>query len=159
MRVRNSRINNTMAGLLEKKMTEFEIQANEKPAGDFPEEDSGEFGAKFPGYRWEMKSQPFEMPDMTGALTAKSGGVDQMTLTIVHSMADYIKQAVKEMTVSVYYKGRKGHEVKQSAAMYIIDYTKELPMPGGMPGGGAPGTTGGAPASGGSGPAAGPKGP
>ena len=143
MRVRNARINNTMATLLEKKMTEIEVLSTEKSINDISEEDAGDFGAKFPGYRWEQKSQPFEMPDMTGALTAKSGGADQMTLTIMHTMSDYIKQAVKEVNVTVFYKSRRGKEVKQSATIYAIDYSKELPMPGGLPGGGSGGGLGG----------------
>lgn len=142
MRVRNARINNTMAGLLERKMTEYEIRAKEKPITDIPEEEAGDFGAKFPGYRWEMKSKEFEMPNITGALTARDGGVDEMTLLIIKTTQDYIKEAVKELSVSVFYKGR-ANEVKHTATTYLIDYTKEIPMPGGIPGAG--GAAGGAP--------------
>ena len=140
-RVRNSRINNTMAMLLEKKMTEYEIRAKEKSAADIPEEEGDSFGAKFPGYRWTMKMQPFEMPNMSGALTAREGGADEMTLMIVDTMSKYIKEAVKELNVTVYYKGRTGGEVKHSATSYLIDYTKEIPLPA-IPGGGVPGGTG-----------------
>jgi Tfp pilus assembly protein PilV len=149
MRVRNARINNTMAGLLERKMTEYEVQAKEKLIGEFPEEDAGDFGAKFPGYKFTMKTQPFEMPSMTNAMTAKEGGADEMTLMIVKTISEYIKDAVKEMEVTVSYKGKGGHEIKQSATIYIVDYTKDIPMPAGMPGGGAGGLSGGASPGGG----------
>jgi len=137
MRVRNARINNTLASLLEKKMTEYEVKAKEKPQEELPESESGDFGAKFPGYRWEMKSQPFEMPDLSGALTSKEGGADEMTLMIVKTTAEYVKQACKEVQVSVFYKPQRGRELQHSATTYLVDFTKEIPMPGGMGAGGA----------------------
>jgi general secretion pathway protein I len=136
-RVRNTRINNTVAGLLERKMTEYEVRTKEKPITDLPEEESGDFGPKFPGYRWEMKAQPFEMPDLTGVLGAGGDRVDPMLITIMRTTATFFKEAVKEMSVTVLYKGKTGNEIRHSATTYIIDYTKELPMPEGMP---APGT-------------------
>lgn len=155
-RVRNARLNNTMAMLLERKMTEFQILAKEKPLGEIKEEDGGDFGAKFPGYRWEMKSQSFEMPNMAGAMSARKEGVDELTLTIVNSLSQYIKDAVKEMSVTIFFKARNGREIKQSATLYLIDYAKELPIPG-LPGGmGAPGAAPGA-APGGTPPAGGAK--
>ena len=54
---------------------------------------------------------------------------------------------LKAKTVS--YKGNGGHEIKQSATIYIVDYTKDIPMPAGMPGGGAGGLSGGASPGGG----------
>lgn len=138
VRVRNARINNTMAGLLEKKMTEYEIKAKEKPSEELSESESGDFGAKFPGYSWEMKSQPFELPNMTGALSSRSGGVDEMTLMIMRTTNDYIKLAVKEMQVTVIYKNKRGRDLTHSATTYMIDFTKEIPMPPGL-GAAAPG--------------------
>jgi general secretion pathway protein I len=154
MRIRNARINNTMAGLLERKMTEFEIKYKDKTGDEIEDDATGDFGAKFPGYRWEMKSQKFEMPDMTAALTSKQGGVDEMTLTILKTVTDFIKECVKELSVTVFYKGRIGKEIKASVATYFVDYTKELQVPG-MGGGGAPGAggaPGGAPGGGGTSP-------
>lgn len=142
MRVRNARINNTLASLLEKKMTEYEIKAKEKPQEVLPESESGDFGAKFPGYRWEMSSQPFEMPDLSGALASKEGGVDEMTLMIIKTTAEYVKQACNEVQVSVYYKPQRGRELQHSATTYLVDFSKEIPIPG-MGGGGAGGASGG----------------
>lgn len=141
-RVRNARVNNTMAMLLERKMTEYEVLAKEKPISEIPEEEGDSFGAKFPGYRWTMKSQPFEMPNLSGALTAREGGADEMTLMIVNTMTTYIKEAVKEVNVSVYYKSRSGREIQHSATSYFVDYAKEIPLPG-MPGGAGGGAGGG----------------
>jgi general secretion pathway protein I len=147
IRVRNARINNNMASLLEKKMTEYEIKSKEKPQEELPEADGGDFGPKFPGYRWEMKSQPFEMPDISGSLSSKEGGVDEMTLMIVKTTAEYIKDACKEIQVTVFYKPQRGREISHSATTYLVDFSKEIPMPGGIPGGAA-GSGGGNPLGG-----------
>jgi general secretion pathway protein I len=140
-RLKNARINNTMAMLLERKMTEYEVIIKEKSIKEIKDEESGDFGAKFPGYRWEMKSQAFEMPSMTGALTADKEGADSMVLMIVDTVGKFIKEVVREMSVTVYFKGSSGKEVRHTATTYLVDYTKEMPVPGmpggaGMPGGG-----------------------
>ncbi|HVK62303.1 MAG TPA: prepilin-type N-terminal cleavage/methylation domain-containing protein [Bdellovibrionales bacterium] len=141
-RVKNSRVNNTMAILLERKMTEIEIMYRGKPFEEIKEEDGGDFGPQFPGYRWEMSSQPFEMPDLSGALISREGGATESLLMIVKTIAEFMKEAVREASVTVIYKDRRGTEVKHSVATYFVDYTKELSVPG-LPAGG-----GGAPAGG-----------
>lgn len=152
-RVRTTRINNSMAVLLERKMTEIEVFYKEKPLGEIKEADAGDFGEMYPGFTWEMTSKEFEMPDMSGPLTSRDGGADEMTMTIVKTMTEFISDSVREVTVTVSYKPRKGKTLQHSVTQYFVDYTKELPLPG-MPagagggGGGAPG--GGAPAPGGS---------
>jgi len=130
MRVLNARINNNLANLLERKITEYEVLAKEKPQNEIPESEAGDFGPKFPGYRWEMSSQPFEMPDITGTLSSREGGVDEMTLMIVRTTRDYIKESAKEIQVSVYYKPQNGRELQHSATTYLVDFTKEVPIPG-----------------------------
>jgi prepilin-type N-terminal cleavage/methylation domain-containing protein len=146
-RVRSARINNNIANLLEQKMTEIEVEYQDKSIDEVKDADSGDFGPLYPGYRWEMKSQAFEMPDLTGTLTAKDGGADSMLITIVSAMTEYFKQSVKEVSVTVFFKSKKGTELKHAVTTYLIDYTKELPMPGlgGGGGGGTGGGTGGGP--------------
>lgn len=150
-RVQKARLNATTAALLQRKMTEFEILYKDKPL-EVPEEESGDFGKDYPGFRWEMKSQVFEMPDLSGAMVAKEGGADEMLLTIIRTVSDYIKQSAKEVTVTVIYKGRAKNELRNSVTTYFVDYTKEVPLPGGgMAGalGGAQGGGGGAQGGGG----------
>ena len=149
MRIRNSRVNNTMATLLERKMTEISVKNIDKPFDQVQDEDAGDFGTKYPGYRWEMKAKKFEMPDMSSALISREGGADQMLLTMITTVQDFIKEAVKEISVTVIYKSRGGREVKNAVTTYLVDYSKELPVPGGLAGAaGAAGGTGGAPAAG-----------
>lgn len=133
MRIRNSRINNTMAILLERKMTEIDVKYKDRSFEEIAETDAGDFGTKYPGYRWEMKAKKFEMPDMSSALISKEGGADEMMLMIVRTVQDFIKEAVKEISVTVYYKGRIGKEIRNSVTTYVVDYSKELPVPAGMP--------------------------
>ncbi len=150
LRVRNSRINNTAAALLERKMTEIEITYKDKPLEEIKESDAGDFGTMFPGYSWEMSSKEFEMPDMSGSLVAREGGADEMLITMVKTMTDFIKKSVKEVSVTVAFKPKKGNTIRHSVATYFVDYTKEMDVPG-MPGGAggsaAPPATG-APANG-----------
>jgi general secretion pathway protein I len=144
LRVRNSRINNTAASLIERKMTEIEVTYKDKPLEEIKEEDGGDFGAMYPGYRWEMSSKEFEMPDISGSLAAREGGADEMLLTIVKTLSEYVKQSVKEVTVTVAFKPKHGNEIRHAVTTYFVDYSKELQVPGGMPGaGGAPPPGGG----------------
>lgn len=133
-RVKSARLNNTMAALLERKMTETEILYKDKPLNEIVEEDSGDFGDKYPEFRWEMTSKEFEMPNLSSALISQEGGADEMLLTIVRTMSEHISQTVKEVNVAVIYKSRAGREIKSSVTTYFIDYAKPLPLPG-LPGG------------------------
>jgi type II secretory pathway pseudopilin PulG len=134
-RIKMARVNNTMAGLLERKMTEYEVLTKERDPSEIPEADGGDFGPKFPGYRWEVATRPFEMPDLSNALIAREGGADEMLLQIVRSSTEYFRDAVKELTVTVFYK-RSDKEISAKVTTYIVDYTKQVSLPG--MGGGAP---------------------
>lgn len=151
-RIQKARINATTAALLQRKMTEYEILYKDKPL-EVPEEEGGDFGSEYPGYRWEMKSKEFEMPDLSGAMVAREGGADEMMLTIVKTVADFVKQSAKEVTVTVVYKGRAKTELKNSVTTYFIDYSKELNVPGlsGLAGAGGGGAGGGGGGGGGTG--------
>ena len=143
-RVQKSRINSTTATLLQRKMTEMEITYQDRPT-EVPEELKGDFGAMYPGYSWEMKSKDFEMPDMSNLLIGRDGGADEMLLTMVRTVSDYIKQSAKEVQVTVVYKPTKAKSktaLRNSVTSYFIDYTKDISIPG-MPGGAA-GAAGGA---------------
>lgn len=135
LRVRNSRINNTAASLIERKMTEVEVMYAGKPLEEIKEEDTGDFGAMYPGYRWTLASKEFEMPDISGMLAAREGGADEMLLTLVKTLAEYVKQSVKEVSVTVSFKPKHGNEIRHTVTTYFVDYSKEIQMPGGGMGG------------------------
>lgn len=129
-RVKTSRINNTMAFLLERKMTEVEIAYQGKPVNQIADEDAGDFGEKYPGYRWELKTKAFEMPSLSSLLISKEGGADENLLSVVNSLSEYSKDAIKEVSVSVIYTSKLGKEIKNSVATFFVDYKKPLPIPG-----------------------------
>lgn len=142
LRVRNSRINNTAAALLERKMTEIEILNKDKSLDELKEEDAGDFGSMFPGYSWQMSSKEFEMPDMSSALVSRDGGADEMLLMIVKTTTEFIKKSVKEVSVTVTFKPKKGNEIHHTVTTYFVDYTKDIDVPG-LPGGGGAAASGG----------------
>lgn len=129
-RVRSARINNVAATLLERKMTEIEFEFYDKSIDEVREEDAGDFGAMYPGYSWEMKAKEFEMPDLSGALTSREGGADETLLMIMRTTAEFFKKSVKEVSVTVIYKPRKGNPIRHTVTTFLVDYTKEMPLPG-----------------------------
>jgi general secretion pathway protein I len=132
-RLQRARLNNTLSLLLQREMVELEAKYKDK-LGDVPESDGGEF-EDYPGYQWDLAAKPFEMPDMSSALISREGGADDMLITMVRTIADYIKQAVKEVTVTISFKPKNAPKpITATATTYYVDYTKE-PTLGGIPGG------------------------
>ncbi len=148
MRIEKARTNANMAALLERKMIELDLEYRGKPLSEIKEEDAGVFSEEFKLYRWEMRSKEFEMPDMTGLLGGgKEGGNNEILALIVKTVSDYVKAAMKEVTVTVYYKSprSKTKEMSQSVATYFVDYTKPVTISG-LPAGAGGGAGGTAPA-------------
>ena len=132
-RLAKARLNNTLSFLLQREMVELEAKYKEKMS-EIPEEETETF-ADFPDYSWRMTARPFELPDMSGSLIAREGGADEMLLTMVRAIGDYIKEAVKEVTVTISYKAKGAAKpITASATSYYVDYTKE-PTIGGAPAG------------------------
>lgn len=139
MRIEKARVNANMAALLERKMTELDLLYRGKPLTEIREEDAGEFEGDLKNYRWEMRSKEFEMPDLTAAVGGGSqnqGQNNEILLLIARTVTEYVKTAVKEVTVTVFYKSNraKSKEVKQSVSTYFMDYSKPITISG-LPGG------------------------
>lgn len=127
MRLSKARINNSIALLLQQKMTEIEIKYQSKTFEEIPEEEEGDFGQDYPEFTWTMQTKEFEIPDMSAALITREGGVDEMLLQVLRQMSDYVKQVVKEVSVTVIYKGKFAKkEIKNTVTTYFIDYKKEV---------------------------------
>ncbi|MDX9731430.1 MAG: prepilin-type N-terminal cleavage/methylation domain-containing protein [Bdellovibrionales bacterium] len=156
MRIEKARMNTNMASLLERKMTETDLQYRGRPLAEIPEEDAGEFeGDDLKHYRWELRSKEFEIPDMTGLIAGASGSSQsttapeqgEMMALIARTVTEYVSSSVKEVTVTVYYKSprAKAKEMAQSISTYFVDYSKPMSI-GGLPAGldtGATGSPGG----------------
>lgn len=130
MRVRKTQLSTEVAALLERKMVEIEMEYQGKPLDSIPEEKQDDFGSEYPQYSWEMTSKEFDVPDFSATLTAKAGGADELTLTIMKTLAKHLKKSIKEVKITVSYKGNKKKPLKFSATQYFVDYDKEIPFPG-----------------------------
>lgn len=133
-RLRKTQSNVIAAALLQRKITELEMEFKGKPLDSIPEEKGDDFGSEYPDYSWTMTSKNFEMPDMTGTLMGKEGGSQTMELQIMKQFTDQLSKSIKEMRVTIVYKTKKGKEIKYSITTYIVDYDKDIPIPG-LPGG------------------------
>ncbi|WP_253696821.1 prepilin-type N-terminal cleavage/methylation domain-containing protein [Bdellovibrio bacteriovorus] len=134
MRVRKTQLSTEVSALLERKMVEVEMEYQGKPLDSIPEEKEDDFGSEYPQYSWRMTSKEFEVPDFSATLTAQSGGADELTLTIMKTLAEHLGKSIKEVKVTVIYKGAK-KPLEFSATQYFVDYDKQLPLPS-IPGAG-----------------------
>lgn len=131
LRIRKSRTFNEVGFLLERKITEIELQYEGKPIGSIPEEESGDFGKDYPGYRWEFKSQEFSMPDLKNIYMAgNSDGLNETLGMVLTQMQQYFSSAVVEATVSIYVK-IKDKEAQYSVTTYFVDYNQTFSLGGG----------------------------
>lgn len=134
MRVRKTQLATEVSALLERKMTEVEMEFQGKPLESIPEEKSDDFGSEYPQYSWKLTSKEFEVPDISATLTAQAGGANELALTMMKTLTEHLAKSIKEVKVTIIYKtGKKPMEF--SATQYFVDYDKQLPMPG-IPGGG-----------------------
>lgn len=129
MRIRKTQQTTEVAALLERKMVEIEVKYRGKPLASIPDEESDDFGSDYPNYRWVMKSQEFELPDLSAGLTAREGGANQMLLMIMKNMTEHLKKTIKEVKVSVFYSSGS-RELEYSITTYFVDYDRPLPIPG-----------------------------
>lgn len=135
MRVKKTQLSTEVAALLERKMAEVEMEYAGKPLDSIQDKED-DFGSEYPQYSWKMTAKEFEVPDISATLTAnsKGTGVDEMQLTMMKTLTEHLSKTIKEVKVSIIYKGGK-KPLEFSATQYFVDYDKEIPMPS-MPGGG-----------------------
>jgi len=137
VRLEKTRVNTTMALLLQRKMTEIELEYRDKALAEFPDEDNGEFEG-YPQFRWQLESKEFVMPDISSALIARDEGADQNLLSLIGQMTTMISQNIREVTVTVIYTSKRSkQEIKNSVTTYFVDYQSDLGL-GGIGGGQPP---------------------
>jgi general secretion pathway protein I len=133
MRLQKAKINNSVAFLLQKKMTEIEIYYKDKPVEEIPETDGGDFskdGKEFSQYKWTLKTRDFEMPNLADAMSSKDGGANELLIFMISQVTEFISKVVKEVTVTIIYTGKiSKREIKNSVTTYFIDYKKEMTLP------------------------------
>jgi general secretion pathway protein I len=137
-RLKKTQINIEMTALLERKITELDFKYRGKPLDGIPEEEEDDFDG-LPDYSWKMSSKNFEIPDLTAFLIGQEGGANQMMLTIMKQFTEHLNKSIKEVTVTVVYKGAK-KPMESRVIFFLVDYNKELPLEalgalGSLPGG------------------------
>lgn len=128
MRVRKTQLNVEVAALLERKMVEVEMEYQDKPLDSIPEEKEDDFGSEYPQYSWRMTSRELELPDFASALTAQSGGSDELTMTIMKTLREHLSKSIKEVKVIVIFKGGK-KPLEFSVTQYFVDYDRQIDLP------------------------------
>lgn len=125
LRVRKTQQQFEVAALLERKMTEIEIEYRGKPLDDIPEEKGEDFGSEYPQYSWRLTSQKLELPDISSTLSSRDGGVDEFTQTMIKTLTETISKSVKEVTVTVIYNAQP-KPLEYSITTYFVDYNKDV---------------------------------
>jgi len=133
LRVRKTQQQFEAAALLERKMTEIELEYRGKSIDEIPDDKNDNFGDDYPQYSWKMESHKLEIPDVSATLASQSGGVDQFTLTVIKQLTDGLSKAIKEVTVTVILAVPKGKPLEYSVTTYFVDFDKNIGL--GMPGG------------------------
>lgn len=129
MRVKKTQLTTEISALLERKMTEIEIEYDGKPLESIPEESEDDFGSEYPQYSWKMEAKEFVVPDISATLFSKEGGVDEMSLKVMQTLTEHLSKTIKEVKVTIIYKGSK-KPLQYSATQYFVDYDRELPAIG-----------------------------
>ena len=139
-RLRKTKIQVELTTLLERKAFEIEREWRGKSLDVIPEEKEDIFGSDLPNYKWKMKSQKLQFPDISPLLKGEGDvgqGLD--TATLFKLFSEHLSKSVREIKVEVTYTGEK-KPMSADVTFYMVDYDKPLPMPGG---GGAPAGQGG----------------
>jgi general secretion pathway protein I len=127
--IRKSKIHYDVSILLQRKVSELELEYSGKPLTEIPEELEEDFGKDFPDFRWKMTSKQLELPDMSAALTGRDEGANEMLITLIKQVFELLGKSIKEVKVSVFVKDNK-KEKEYSVVTYFVDYDQPLPIPG-----------------------------
>ena len=140
MRVKKTQLTTEVSALLERKMVEIETEYAGKSLESIPEEKEDDFGEQYANYSWKMEAKALELPNLAESFAAQQEGEDPMMVTIIRTLTEHLAKTVKEVKVTIIYKGGK-KPLEFSATQYFVDFDKQLAVPG-VPGGGGSGTGG-----------------
>ncbi len=127
VKLRKTQENFTMASLLERKMMEVNLEYKDKTLDEIPDEKEDEFSEEFPQYKWELKSQKLELPNMTDLLMSQQeNGADVQLLAVFNKFGETLGKAIKEVKITVTYTPTSGKPVQKSATMYFINYEAQI---------------------------------
>jgi general secretion pathway protein I len=118
-----------ITSLLKSKTTELELKYGQLSFSAIPESEEGDFGEEFPELSWKSEVRDMEFPDLTPLMAGKDG-IDETTRSIVKQMTDHFSKNIKEIRITILWKGKKA-PVQYSSTTYIVNYTTGLPPAGG----------------------------
>lgn len=128
--VKKSRQQHEVSLLLERKITELELEFKGKPLSEIPEEREEDFGKNYPDARWKMQSKEFEFPDLGPLVKSQNEQSDPMIESAFKEISETINKSIKEVKVTVILKdGPLSREY--SAVTYFMDFDQSASM-GGM---------------------------
>lgn len=136
----------TVAMLLKDQMVQTETEIQGKSFDEVKKEDGGSFPAPFNNdYRWTRSIKEIEFPNLNINSAAPSGsstssasgsssgdnknqeGATEMIDLITKLVTQYLSKALREVTVTVYYK-TGGKEMSYSATTYWVDLNHEFQL-------------------------------
>lgn len=134
-RLKKTQVQVQMAALLERKIVEIEKEYKGKPIDTIPEEKQDDFGSDLPEYSWKMTSQKLELPDLSPILGAQAEAQGELgtkldLASIMKMFSEHISKTVREVKIEIIYKDIR-KPISVDVVIYMIDYDKSLPMPGG----------------------------
>jgi general secretion pathway protein I len=118
-----------ITSLLKSKITELELKYAALSFSNIPKSEDGDFGDEFPELSWKSEVRDMEFPDLTPLMAGKDG-IDDQTRSIVKQMTDHFSKNIKEIRVTILWKGKKA-PVEYSSTTYIVNYSTGLPPVGG----------------------------
>jgi prepilin-type N-terminal cleavage/methylation domain-containing protein len=124
--IRKGRNYNTVFLLLQRKVTEFEVESRTKKIDELKDSDEGDFGSSYPDFSWQIKLQPFVVPPINPPKKKNDVGTTQITETVFKVISGYFEKAVREVLITVNYKAN-GKTLKYSVSTIYVDYTQPLP--------------------------------
>ena len=109
--------------LLEKKMTELELEWSQEKLSSPPEDGSGTFEEE-ENFSWSFKTRPLELPK-AAQLAKLVGSADDASITIAKMTTGVLSELVWEVKLTVHYKMAKSKS-DYSLTSYFVDYSKDL---------------------------------
>lgn len=115
--------------LLERKLTELDLEFRGKPLTEIPDEREGDFSKNYPNAKWKMTSKKFEFPDVSGLLKARDQGADDMSNMLFAKLREHLNQSIKEVKVTVMITENKKTR-EYSAVTFYVDYDQNISIGG-----------------------------
>lgn len=126
-RVKKVKFQTQAAYLLQKKMSEIEVQYQNRVKEMPTEKKSGSFKEKkFKDYSWEWEAKEFKLPELQKLLFPE-GDMDEVSVSVATNLQKFFEDSIKEVRLTLIYKGGPKQKPKKiSIATIMADYNTKL---------------------------------